>query len=146
MNENEQYLQDQWGKRTSWNKGIRDQPDGRRVCAICFEPKNIEEFVKCKRRHRGYGSYCKPCHNARYKHKKHNPKDYYPSYAKRKYVDGYTVIDGLGEFKNGSKLTWTEVHQHPSIHTFPDGMTLMRNKTGELYEIFNKPELHPVES
>lgn len=40
-------------------------PDGHRHCPDCAEIKPVEAFPKSRAGRGGFGSYCKPCHNAR---------------------------------------------------------------------------------
>jgi Recombination endonuclease VII len=40
-------------------------PEGHKWCADCDRVLPVEEFVKTVASTTGYGSYCKPCHNAR---------------------------------------------------------------------------------
>src|SRR4051812_40352191 len=43
----------------------RDVPDGHRWCPDCETVKPLNEFPRNKSGTRGYGGYCKPCHNAK---------------------------------------------------------------------------------
>src|SRR5690349_4215865 len=70
-------------------------PDGHRHCPDCAEIKPLDAFPKSRAGRGGFGSYCKPCHNARGKasvERRGGSREYH---LRRRYGVGQAEFDEL---------------------------------------------------
>lgn len=84
--------------REKYGRDVRealDVPDGHRRCPDCQTVKPLPEFPRNQSGRKGYGRYCKPCHNARGKaslDKRGGSREYH---LRRRYGIGQTDFDEM---------------------------------------------------
>jgi len=133
-----------------YRQAYRGCEEGYKRCSGCKKPTlaTLEYFSPRKTASDGLTSQCKACQRAYFR--KYNQSTTWKDFdrkrkAKLKLEKGYTVIEGHGMMQNGAVLTYMEVHGETTSLSFMDGTVLKRNKTGKLFEVWNKPRLTEIE-
>jgi hypothetical protein len=113
-------------------------------CNKCGED-DISKLKKNKTRKWGVANICYKCSYALYEKPRRKESKWDAFNAQQIINNGYTVIEGHGWVQNGATLAYSDVHSRSSALSFLDGTVLKRNKTGKIYEVWNKPQLTEVE-
>lgn len=127
-----------------------DCKTGEKRCSACKTIKTHEEYWKRKDTWDGYQPACIACQKASRPNR--IPRHKKEEYTRRRAERGYTIIEGHGMLINGSHIDWRDLHiqkrRNPDNYgnhlSFMDGTIIKHNKTGKLFEIWNKPFAYEV--
>lgn len=111
-------------------------PSYPRQCRHCGE-QDLTRLVKRKDRPMGVETICYTCRKDTTGEKQN---------AKRRVQNGYTIVESSGHLEKGACLSYQDIHWKFSKHEIPDGTIVQSNKSGRLFEVWNTPQLIPVES